>query len=118
MRDEKGITLISLVVTIILLLILSAITIGMLTGENGVLNEATKANVATSEADVKEKIQLEMLGSCNIDGTVNFTELKNNLEKNLGVTNITESVGVKLQFELDGYEIEVNIDGVITVTEK
>ena len=34
---EKGITLISLVITIIILLILAGITIGLVTGDNGLL---------------------------------------------------------------------------------
>ena len=36
-KIEKGITLISLVVTIIVLLILAGVSIAMLTGENGIL---------------------------------------------------------------------------------
>ncbi len=43
---NQGITLISLVITIIVLLILAGISIISLTGENGILN---KANLATKE---------------------------------------------------------------------
>ena len=39
MRKNKGITLISLVITIIILLILAGISIATLTGENGELNK-------------------------------------------------------------------------------
>ena len=39
--QEKGITLIALVVTIIVLLILAGISIAMLTGQNGILNRAS-----------------------------------------------------------------------------
>lgn len=49
MRNQKGITLIALVITIIVLLILAGVSIAMLTGENGLLNK-------TSEAVVKEKL--------------------------------------------------------------
>lgn len=42
-RTNKGITLIALVITIIVLLILAAVSIATLTGENGVL---TKADIA------------------------------------------------------------------------
>ena len=35
MKSQKGITLIALVITIIVLLILAGVTIAMLTGENG-----------------------------------------------------------------------------------
>lgn len=37
MREKSGITLISLVVTIVVLLILAGIAIGAITGENGIL---------------------------------------------------------------------------------
>ena len=43
MKSQKGITLIALVITIIVLLILAGVTIAMLTGENGILNKATGA---------------------------------------------------------------------------
>ena len=40
MKNQRGITLIALVITIIVLLILAGITITLLMGENGVLNRA------------------------------------------------------------------------------
>ena len=55
---EKGITLIALVITIIVLLILAGVTIAMLTGNNGILNQASNAKVATSVGEEKEKVVL------------------------------------------------------------
>ena len=49
MRNQKGITLIALVITIIVLLILAGVSIAMLTGDNGLLNK-------TNEAVAKEKL--------------------------------------------------------------
>ena len=46
-KKNKGITLIALVVTIIVLIILAGISIAMLTGQNGILNRATEAKNAT-----------------------------------------------------------------------
>ena len=43
LKNEKGITLIALIITIIVLLILAGITIGMLTSNNGVLKQGTNA---------------------------------------------------------------------------
>ena len=51
LKNQKGITLIALVVTIIILLILAGISIATLTGENGLLN---KANVAKEESKKAE----------------------------------------------------------------
>ena len=42
-NGNKGITLIALVITIIVLIILSGISIAMLTGDNSILKNATKA---------------------------------------------------------------------------
>ena len=57
-----GITLIALVITIIVLLILAGISISMLTGENGLLNKASDAKIATEIADIKEQIQTDIIG--------------------------------------------------------
>ena len=43
MSNKRGITLIALIVTIIVLLILAGVSIAVLTGENGILNRATEA---------------------------------------------------------------------------
>ena len=59
MKDNKGITLIALVITIIVLLILAGITIAMLTGENGLLNKAKGGSASSAVAAVQEEISLE-----------------------------------------------------------
>ena len=40
LRNQKGITLIALVVTIVVLLILAGVSIGTLTGDNGIIGQA------------------------------------------------------------------------------
>ena len=42
-KEVKGITLIALVITIIVLLILAGVSIAMLTGNNGILTQASNA---------------------------------------------------------------------------
>ena len=49
-RKAKGITLISLVITIIILLILAAVSIGVLAGYNGLIARAQKAKNNTLDA--------------------------------------------------------------------
>ncbi len=61
-KSTKGITLISLVVTIIILLILAGVTIATLMGDNGLITRANDAKIATEIADIKEQIQTEILG--------------------------------------------------------
>ena len=54
MRNNKGITLIALVITIIVLLILAGVSIAMVTGQNGILNQASRAGAETQVAEAKE----------------------------------------------------------------
>ena len=56
MKNQKGITLIALVVTIVVLLILAGVAIAMLRGNNGILTEATKASDSTKKAEAEEAI--------------------------------------------------------------
>ena len=55
---EKGITLVALVITIIVLLILAGITINSVIGSKGILNNAKKATTAYTNAEAKEKAAL------------------------------------------------------------
>ncbi len=56
--SDKGITLIALVITIIVLLLLAGVSIAMLTGENGILIQAMEAEEKTGIAESKEKFGL------------------------------------------------------------
>ena len=57
-RREKGITLIALVITIIVLLILAGVTIATLTGDNGILKKSNDAKEETRGASVEEAVEL------------------------------------------------------------
>ena len=56
-RQEKGITLIALVITIIILLILAGVTINVLIGENGLFNTASYAGEKYQQAGAREKLE-------------------------------------------------------------
>lgn len=58
LKTNKGITLIALVITIIVLLILAAIGIAVLTGENGLIAKAINAKKETQIQAYNEKIEL------------------------------------------------------------
>ncbi len=57
-KSKKGITLIALIITIIILLILAGITIALLTGENGILKRAATAREINDISKYKEKIDM------------------------------------------------------------
>ena len=58
LQKDDGITLITLVITIIILLILASVTIVALSGDNGILNNASLAKVSTEFANYKEETEL------------------------------------------------------------
>ena len=60
-KRQNGITLISLVVTIVVLLILAGITISMVFSENGIIKKAQEARNKTMEAVVQEQADLNQL---------------------------------------------------------
>ena len=63
LKESKGITLIALVITIIVLLILASVSIAMLTGENGILSQAQRARNETENAARNEARDLQQLES-------------------------------------------------------
>ena len=60
LKQNNGITLIALVITIIVLLMLAGVSIAMLTGDNGILTQATEAKKANTAGAEKEQIELAM----------------------------------------------------------
>ena len=62
LKNMKGITLIALVITIVVLLILAGVTIAMLTGDNGILTKATTAKTKSAEEEAREKVNLMLAG--------------------------------------------------------
>ena len=59
-ESQKGITLVALVVTIIVLIILAGISINLLLGDNGLITRAQEAKKQQKIAEVKEKLSLEL----------------------------------------------------------
>ena len=60
MKENKGITLIALVITIIVLLILAGVSIAMLTGDNSILKNARVSGITNSVQSAKEQIGLKV----------------------------------------------------------
>ena len=112
---QNGITLIALVITIIVLLILAAVSIATLTGENGILTRTNEAKEETGQAAAKEKVEVEVLGSYDNNGNINIEKLNENLESVTGLTS-----GLSIEFlpaivEVDGYEIMIEDNGDVEI---
>ena len=88
-KKERGITLIALVITIVVLLILAGVSINMLTGENGILKQSKEAKKQTELKEDEEKIKLAVSGakilnsdSMNLEIATFQDELDNQFGKN------------------------------------
>lgn len=58
MKNNKGITLIALVVTIIVLLILAGVSIAMLSGQDGILNRASEASWQSKLSNAQDTVNV------------------------------------------------------------
>ncbi len=126
MRNNKGITLIALVITIIVLLILAGVSIAMLTGDNGILTQAGNAKTDTAKAEAEEAVKLtlnEIIANDmdptydpgeGIDESVitqaNLTTMIPRNNANVTVTSVTADNEVSTN---DGYyDVTLSVNGV------
>ena len=104
LKRNKGITLIALVVTIIVLLILAGVSINMLTGENGILNRASEAKQNTGTAQTEELVKLSVTDALTQGlGSLTDANLKTALNNNIGVGKYEISGD-----ETNGWTVKVN----------
>lgn len=120
-KSNKGITLIALIVTIIILLILAGIAVAMLTGENGILNQASKAGEETIKAQLKEEIEFA-ISEIQIEElpegrTVTLETLKNKLPEKL--EGLTAELGEnEITGEYKDYEYHIDSNFKVTILDK
>ena len=111
-KREKGITLIALVITIIVLLILAGVSIAMLTGQNGILTQAQNAKTTTENKSAEEKVKLSVMGARADDGTLTVGKLRTELA-NYGGTVEGDTFPVKAT--VDGKSFTVDASGNVTL---
>ena len=114
-REVKGITLISLVLTIIILLILAGITIGLLTGDNGIITQTQRAAEQTEIAQEKEQIALAYNSAVLKNNGEDVTSDDLNEEFENDETNATASGEnpIKVTFPETDRTYEIEEDGTI-----
>lgn len=115
---ERGITLIALVVTIVVLIILASISIATLTGDNGIINQAQDAKEQTEISEEKEIVSLASTRAAGEDKYGNVT--KENLTKELdnfigkGKYDLAGDGPFTIVFKESGRSYIVGEDGGIT----
>ena len=111
---NKGVTLIALAVTIVVMLILAGVTISVLNGENGIVKQAQKAKEESKIKELKEKVRIDIAGKRveNINGELRVSVLKEILDKyfdNVPVeSQITSETELKAKEEYGKYEMKIS----------
>ncbi|MBP3256006.1 MAG: hypothetical protein J6M60_05915 [Clostridia bacterium] len=121
MKNSKGITLVALVITIIILIILAGVTFSVLLGEDGLINKTKQGGDKYKEESIKESINLAYIGaSTNANLKLNENEFKNILNEQLGEGKYTYSIDEttgEITVTIDGKEYKVTVNGVGTAEE-
>ena len=84
-KNEKGITLVALVVTIVVLIILAGITLSLVLGQNGIVNKAKEARDKTQADQLNTEIAMNSL----------YNEMEETISENGGVTDLNKVSTVK-----------------------
>ena len=118
MKKNKGITLIALVITIIVLLILAGVTIATLTGDNGLLQKATSAKQENEKSKELELIKLAVSAAqVTGEGKLTAKNLNDELRRNLN------DIGIQVYESPNNKgwrynEYEISEDGLIKIINK
>lgn len=139
MKNKKGITLISLIITIVVLIILSTVAISLTLGNNGILNKAEQAKNETIKQTAIEKINLKITnmqiekyteeqrmptlqeftdGLCE-DDEIQYVQVQSKKVGSLSKIEVGEANSIFTKLKEYPYEFEINsslqlasIDGV------
>ena len=116
LKERKGITLIALVITIIVLLILAGVSIAMLTGQNGILTQAQNAKTTTENKSAEEKVKLAVMSARTRSETaaLELDKLKEEIANQGGTATNNE---FPVNVTMDGKSFTVTNTGVVTATE-
>ena len=111
-KQKKGITLIALVITIIVLLILAGVSISMLSGDNSILSKAGQARDLTGQKQIEEEVSLAYNAAVmedinNGDGKLQKNTLNTELTKlfpgsTIDIDTETDTTGKKWYVTIDG----------------
>lgn len=114
-KENEGITLIALVITIIVLLILAGITIATLTGDNGILTKTNEAKEQTEIGKEKEIVKLATTAVITTNDAIDKDSLQSELNKTAGdkkteVYNYNQKLQVYFTDSKRYYEIDKNFN--------
>ena len=124
-KKQGGITLIALVITIIVLLILAAVTINALSGDNGILKRASEAKKGTNQSTVEEITKLSINGLITDNladaSTITPQVLADRINKDYNRTDVTaegSEFPTNMIFGKEGLKVPVDIKLSVGSAEK
>ena len=110
MKKSKGITLIALIITIIVLLILAGVSLRLVAGNEGILGRAEKAVTKNDEASAREKLELELQGLLIAKKSGEEIDLMKELGKEFIVDgDIVIVDGYQFQMDEDKFQISTSL---------
>lgn len=117
-KEQKGITLIALILTIIILLILAGVTISVFIGDNGLFNTTKQAGEEYIKSQLKEELEIE-IANIQSKKIANGQEISRDdlweLEK---IGAIMISVETPAEGEYKDYNFTVDENYIVTIGEK
>ena len=112
-KSIKGITLVALVITIVILLILAGISIQAITN-TGLFENAKKAVEESKYANAEEKVKMAVMASYDENASLNKELLKDSLNKIDGINPKVTEVEWDLKVNVDSYEFTITEYGTVT----
>lgn len=114
-REARGITLVALVITIIILLILAGVTIKSITSQNGLIKNAKIAKELTEISSESEFVELAVVNSQMSEPGLDKDELQKKLElQGEGIATVEEDVDTLIvSFKKSEREYEVDEKGKV-----
>ena len=114
LKNKKGITLIALVVTIVVLLILAGVSINLVLDNNGIIAKSKDAKNNAIESDEKEKVEMAYVSATlkKLGDTVTAEELQTELDLSVGIgkTDVTTNGDDTLNVLFSDTEHKFNVD--------
>ena len=112
--ENKGITLVALVITIVVLIILAGVAINLSLGENGIFNKAKEAKIMQLKSEYREKIGTEILAA-QIDAISRDEDLEDEQVKDI-ISNYGELQDDGDTIKITDKDVEVSLSEIYTGT--
>ena len=107
LNNKKGITLIALVVTVVVLIILAGVSINAVLGDNGIIKKANQAASVTKEAEVKEAINRTILEFYLTDDYETLEDFLKVKAKDGSIDSVTKNADGTLTVKKGEYSVTV-----------